>query len=65
MVELIVNVLPFGYTAQFPVNIINGRFGWERMGVGFAFQAGWIVFFVCLGNLMWKHGVKRYAAVGG
>ena len=65
VVELIVNVLPFGYTAQFPVNIINGRFGWERMGVGFAFQAGWIVFFVCLGNLMWKHGVKRYAAVGG
>lgn len=65
LVETLVNLLPFGYTTQFPVNIINGRFGWERMGIGFAVQIGWIFFFVCLGEYMWKHGVKRYAAVGG
>ena len=65
VVEAAVNMLPFGYTTQFPVNIINGRFGWERMGVGFVFQIGWILFFVCLGEYMWRHGVKRYAAVGG
>lgn len=64
-VETVVNLLPFGYTAQFPVNIINGRFGWGRIGAGVAFQIGWILFFVCLGNAMWRHGVKRYAAVGG
>lgn len=63
--ETLVNLLPFGYTTQFPVNIINGRFGWERMGAGFAFQIGWILFFVCLGESMWRHGIKRYAAVGG
>ena len=28
IVEIAVNLLPFGYTAQFPVNIINGRFDW-------------------------------------
>lgn len=65
VVETLVNLLPFGYTAQFPVNIINGRFDWERMGVGFIFQAGWIIVFICLGEYMWRRGVKRYAAVGG
>ena len=65
MVETLVNLLPFGYTVQFPVNIINGRFGWGRIGTGVAFQIGWIFFFVCLGDIMWRHGVKRYAAVGG
>lgn len=64
-VENVVNILPFGYTTQFPVNIINGRFDWGRMGAGFAFQIGWILIFVCLGESVWRHGVKRYAAVGG
>lgn len=27
-----VNLLPFGYTTQFPVNIINGRFGLKETG---------------------------------
>lgn len=63
--ETLVNFLPFGYTTQFPVNIINGRFGWARMGIGFAFQIGWILIFVWLGKKMWKHGIKRYAATGG
>lgn len=65
LVETLVNLLPFGYTTQFPVNIINGRFGWERIGTGFAFQAGWIFVFACIGELMWRRGIKRYAAVGG
>lgn len=65
IVEILVSLLPFGYTAQFPVNIINGRFGWGRIGVGIAFQIGWIFFFACLGNVMWRRGLKRYAAVGG
>ncbi|MCI9438710.1 MAG: hypothetical protein HFH85_16415 [Lachnospiraceae bacterium] len=65
VVETLANLLPFGYTTQFPVNIINGRFGWARMGVGFAFQAGWILVFVCLGEAMWRRGIRRYAAVGG
>lgn len=65
VVEKVVNILPFGYTAQFPVNIINGRFGWERIGIGFAFQAGWILLFACLGEILWKRGMKRYVATGG
>ncbi len=65
LAELMVKLLPFGYTTQFPVNIINGRFGWEQIWSGFAFQFGWIIFFAALGSFMWKHGMKRYASVGG
>lgn len=64
-VEAIGNLLPFGYTTQFPVNIINGRFDWGRIGVGVAFQIGWILVFSCLSEFMWKNGMKRYAATGG
>lgn len=63
--EILTNILPFGYAVQFPVNIINGRFGWERIGLGFAAQAGWLFVFACLGGAMWKHGMKRYIAAGG
>lgn len=65
IIEKLVNVLPFGYTAQFPVNIINGRFGWERIGIGFCFQAAWILAFACLAEVLWRRGLKRYVAVGG
>ena len=65
VVEILVNLAPLVHTRKFPVNIINGRFGWERMGMGFAFQTGWILVFVCLGEAMWRRGVRRYAAVGG
>lgn len=65
LVETLANVLPFGYTTQFPVNIINGRFGWERIGIGFGFQLAWILVFAYLGGSMWKRGIRRYGAVGG
>lgn len=64
-VEFVVNLLPFGYTTQFPVNVINGRFGWERICLGTVFQAGWILVFACLGEWMWKQGLKRYVGIGG
>lgn len=64
-VEFLVNLLPFGYTTQFPVNIINGRFGWGRVGAGMAVQCAWILAFVCLGGQLWKRGSRRYMAVGG
>lgn len=64
-IALLVNLLPFGYTTQFPVNIINGRFGWAHVGGGFLCQLFWIGFFCGLARWMWKRGLKRFAAVGG
>ena len=63
--EIMVNLLPFGYTIQFPVNIINGRFGTERVLLGFMGQIIWLLLFMLIGKIMWHRGLKRYVAVGG
>lgn len=57
--------LPFKYTTQFPVDILNGKLLWPQVLDGFQFQAGWIVLFLLLSYSLWKAGLKRYVAVGG
>ncbi len=61
----LINLLPFGYTTQFPVNIINGRYDWAQAGSGFLCQIFWICCFGVLAELLWKSGLKRFAGVGG
>ena len=62
---LLTRLLPFGYTTQFPVNIINGRYDMKMVGISFACQLFWIVFFGLLGEYLWKKGLRHYVAVGG
>lgn len=64
-IALLINLLPFGYTTQFPVNIINGRFDGSRIFSGFLCQVFWIACFGILGEFLWKRGLKRFTAVGG
>lgn len=62
---IITRILPFGYTTQFPVNIINGRYDLAMTGTGFLCQIFWIICFGLLCELLWKKGLKHFAAVGG
>ena len=62
---LLISLLPFGYTTQFPVNIINGKLSMGAIGTGMLCQLAWIAFFWGLGQMMWKKGLQRFAAVGG
>lgn len=64
-IAFLVNLLPFSYTTQFPVNIINGRFGMQRIGIGLLCQLGWMIFFFGLSEILWKRGLKRFIGVGG
>jgi len=64
-IAMLFRLLPFGYTTQFPVNIINGRLEWGQVGAGFLCQLFWIFFFGTLAVRMWKRGLKRFTAVGG
>ena len=59
------SLLPFGYTTQFCVNIINGRLAIEAIGQGFVVQIVWISIFTALHVIMWSAGTKHYTAVGG
>lgn len=58
-------ILPFGYTTQFPVNIINGRYDMEMVAAGLLCQLFWIGCFGFLGEVLWKKGLKHFVAVGG
>ena len=62
---LLISLLPFGYTTQFPVNIINGKLSMGAIGTGMLCQLAWTAFFWGLGQMMWKKGLQRFAAVGG
>lgn len=59
------SLLPFGYTTQFPANIINGRYALSQLMIGFGCQIFWITALFLTGKAMWKRGLRRYAAVGG
>ncbi len=58
-------VLPFRYMVGFPVEVLLGQ--WDPVGLltGLAYQVGWLVIAWLAFRAMWRHGVKRYAAVGG
>ena len=64
-IAFLIGLLPFSYTTQFPVNINNGKLSPAQMGTGFVCQLCWIALFGALGHIMWKKGLKRFAAVGG
>ena len=59
-----VQVLPFGYTTQFCVNIVNGRLAPGQIGRGFAVQWAWVAGFTLLYRLLWRRAARRYTAVG-
>jgi len=57
--------LPFRYMVGFPVEILTGRLDAAAIRTGFALQAGWLAVALALSALLWRRGLRRYAAVGG
>jgi ABC-2 type transport system permease protein len=58
-------VLPFRYMIGFPVEVLTGQLDGVELGIGFAFQAGWLGITLALFVAMWRTGLKHYSAVGG
>ncbi len=58
-------VLPFRYMVAFPVELVTGQLDAAGLWSGLAVQAGWLAAAVALYAVLWKTGLKRYAAVGG
>lgn len=65
VIQTVTKYLPFQYTTQFPVDLLNGRLSWQQAFNGLGFQIGWILVFIILSCYLWKSGLKRYVAVGG
>jgi len=57
--------LPFAYEAYWPCAILLGKVPPGDLGVVLAVGALWALGFFFLGRLVWRRGLRRYAAVGG
>ncbi len=49
----------------FPEEVLTVQATGSALPVGFAFQAAWLALAVILYRVIWRKGLRRYAAVGG
>jgi ABC-2 type transport system permease protein len=63
--QAIVRYSPFQYLAYFPAAVLLGKVKGTELAIGLWVEAGWIVFFMIAGRLMWRLGLRRYSGYGG
>ena len=56
--------LPFRYMAAFPAELLTAAPPDEVL-LGFCWQGAWLAGALALAALLWRRGVRRYAAIGG
>ncbi|MNB93619.1 hypothetical protein D3C75_407540 [compost metagenome] len=57
--------LPFRYTIYFPINVLNGKLSLHEVLAGLGWQAVWTIIVILLAGGCWRHGLNRYAGIGG
>jgi ABC-2 type transport system permease protein len=55
---------PFPYLVDVPVQALLGRLAGPELLQAFAVQFAWGLAFVVASRLAWRHGIRRYGAVG-
>ncbi|MBA2277700.1 MAG: ABC-2 family transporter protein [Chloroflexia bacterium] len=63
-VQVAAAILPFRWSVAFPVELAQGQLSGVEILLGLLAQVIWIVLAVVLLRLVWRHGVRRYSAVG-
>jgi len=61
----VMNLLPFKYTINYPINVLNGKISPGETAAGVLIQCLWIAACLIIANFLWRLGGKRYVAVGG
>jgi ABC-2 type transport system permease protein len=57
-------VQPFRYTLSFPLEVLTGSLTPAALARGFAWQAGYLLGLSALYRLIWRNGLRAYAASG-
>jgi ABC-2 type transport system permease protein len=57
--------LPFRAMLGFPAELASGGLSRARMLEGYGWQITWVAAFALAAALVWRCGVRRYAAAGG
>ena len=58
-------ILPFRYMVGFPVEVLTGQVSGPGLWAGFFIQIIWLSVALILTAILWRRGVRHYAAVGG
>lgn len=58
------NILPFRYMLSFPLEILLGKASGVNLLFGFIGQIIWLFLVIIISQIIWKKGVKKYAAFG-
>jgi ABC-2 type transport system permease protein len=61
----LVGYLPFRQSLAFPVENLLGLISREQMLADLALQWSWVLVFLLLVNVLWRVGMRRFAAFGG
>jgi ABC-2 type transport system permease protein len=61
----VTSLLPFKYTVNYPINVLNGTISTTGALQGLMMQVLWIGACLLLSNMLWRVGGRRYVAVGG
>jgi len=65
VIRTIAELLPFRWVFYFPIELVLGRLSPLEALQGFALQSLWLLLLMGLSQIVWKAGLRRYAAVGG
>lgn len=57
---------PFPYVVDFPARLLTGDISLldPALPTGIAIMTGWLLFFLLLGNMLWKRGLHQYSGQG-
>lgn len=61
----VMGLLPFKYTINYPITVLNGRAALSGVPAGMLIQCFWIGACLLLARALWRIGSKKYVAVGG
>jgi ABC-2 type transport system permease protein len=61
----VVRWMPFRYLLSFPVEIALGALSRREILLGLAAQLAWVVASALLAKVVWRDGLRRFAAYGG
>jgi len=63
--QTVANLFPFRWTLAFPVELFLGRLTPQEALVGLGMQVLWLVICLVGMQLIWRAGIRKYAAFGG
>jgi ABC-2 type transport system permease protein len=64
MIQVTAQYLPYQLQIYFPIQLILGKLSNAQIVQGYGVGVIWLAISILVFNLVWRNGVKRYAAVG-